>query len=104
MMDDLPLWYAWDEIVPLNGWSGGMRITFVLPIFNLSGGTRVVSIYAHRLAARGHEVRVISPTPKPPTFVTRAKRLVRTGRWIATEENDFSFFEGFDLKPYCVDH
>ncbi|MEE9404501.1 MAG: hypothetical protein V3V20_06380, partial [Algisphaera sp.] len=37
-----------------------MKITFVLPIADTSGGVRVVGIYAERLAARGHDVRVVS--------------------------------------------
>jgi len=40
-----------------------MRITFLMPADNLTGGNRVVAIYAQQLAARGHEVRVISCAP-----------------------------------------
>ncbi len=41
-----------------------MRITFVCPPLNLSGGIRVVAIYAQWLAAFGHEVHVVAP-PEP---------------------------------------
>jgi glycosyltransferase involved in cell wall biosynthesis len=37
-----------------------MRITFLMPSDNLTGGNRVVAIYAQQLAARGHEVLVVS--------------------------------------------
>lgn len=40
-----------------------MRITFLVPSDNLTGGNRVVAIYAQQLMARGHEVLVISCAP-----------------------------------------
>ena len=40
-----------------------MRVTFLLPADNLTGGNRVVAIYAQQLAARGHEVLVVSCAP-----------------------------------------
>ncbi|MEL6168100.1 MAG: glycosyltransferase family 4 protein [Pseudomonadota bacterium] len=36
-----------------------MKITFVAP-YNISGGVRVVAIYAEKLRARGHDVRIVS--------------------------------------------
>lgn len=43
-----------------------MRVTFIIPKPDLSGGIRVIAIYAQRLAARGHEVRIVStPSPQP---------------------------------------
>jgi glycosyltransferase involved in cell wall biosynthesis len=43
-----------------------MRITFLLPPVNMSGGIRVIAIHAQRLAQRGHQVTIVS-TPKPKT-------------------------------------
>lgn len=37
-----------------------MRITFILPVAGLNGGTRVIAIYARQLMARGHEVFIVS--------------------------------------------
>jgi glycosyltransferase involved in cell wall biosynthesis len=43
-----------------------MRITFVLPHAGLSGGIRVIAIYAEKLQQRGHDVFVVSqPLPQP---------------------------------------
>ena len=42
-----------------------MRITFVLAAADLSGGNRVISIYANRLANRGHQVTVVSRPRRP---------------------------------------
>jgi glycosyltransferase involved in cell wall biosynthesis len=42
-----------------------MKITFVLPTAGLSGGVRVLAIYAQKLQQRGHDVFVISqPFPQ----------------------------------------
>lgn len=38
-----------------------MRITFLCPHLGIAGGVRAVLSYAHRLAARGHEVTVLVP-------------------------------------------
>jgi glycosyltransferase involved in cell wall biosynthesis len=43
-----------------------VRITFVLPAFDLSGGVRVVATHAEGLRRRGHAVTVVSPGPRPP--------------------------------------
>jgi len=37
-----------------------LRITFVLPVADLTGGVRVVGLHAEHLAARGHQVTVVS--------------------------------------------
>ena len=44
-----------------------MRITFVCPIADLSGGFRVIATYAKRLRARGHDVLVVTRPPRKPT-------------------------------------
>lgn len=40
-----------------------MRFTFLLPSDNLTGGARVVAVYARELMAMGHEVLVITCAP-----------------------------------------
>ncbi|SDD24662.1 glycosyltransferase family 4 protein [Ruegeria marina] len=39
-----------------------MRITFLSPRSNLSGGLRVIAVYAEMLHARGHEVTIVTPS------------------------------------------
>ena len=56
-----------------------MKITFVLAIADLSGGVRVVSIYADRLKRRGHEVVIVVRPHRAPTFKERARSAI-TGR------------------------
>ncbi len=69
-----------------------MKITFILPALNLSGGTRVVAIYADRLAARGHDVLVIAPRQQPQTFRHRFASLLKHGRWPAYAPYDDTHF------------
>lgn len=51
-----------------------MKIAFVLPTVNMSGGIRVVAIYARMLAERGHRVVLISP-PAAKRRVSLKRRL-----------------------------
>ena len=57
-----------------------MRITFLLPSDNLTGGNRVVAIYAQQLVARGHEVQVVTCAPDRLSLREMA-RAVRKGEW-----------------------
>ena len=48
-----------------------MRVTFLLPGLDLSGGNRVISIYARMLAENGHQVVVVVPAQRPASWVRR---------------------------------
>jgi glycosyltransferase involved in cell wall biosynthesis len=50
-----------------------MKITFVMAPDNLSGGNRVIAIYAEHLQARGHEVNVVLP---PGRAVPKRERVI----------------------------
>jgi hypothetical protein len=58
-----------------------MRITFVLPLLDLTGGSRVVSIYAAALSRMGHQVLVVAPRPQSPTWREILRSFRRHGRW-----------------------
>jgi len=45
-----------------------MRITFVMASVDLSGGNRVIAIYAERLQRRGHQVTIVARPRKPVTL------------------------------------
>lgn len=60
-----------------------MRITFVLPTVNLSGGVKVVSIYAKALTQLGHHVTLVSPPPKSIPLKRKLKHLVKGNGWLA---------------------
>ena len=54
-----------------------MRVTFVLPTLDHSGGNRVIAIHAAGLRQRGHAVSVVVPRPPPPTLRDAARGLFR---------------------------
>jgi hypothetical protein len=58
-----------------------MRVTFVLPGVDLSGGVKVVATYARMLSERGHEVKVVYPkrplTPNPRSWASKVKNAWR---------------------------
>lgn len=58
-----------------------MRIVFLLPIADMSGGNRVVSIYAKALGQLGHQVTVISPPRRPLSWRKKISALLRHGVW-----------------------
>ena len=58
-----------------------MRITFISPPVGLGGGTRVVVIYAIQLMRRGHQVQIISPPPRMPTFRQQLKSWLNGDGW-----------------------
>jgi len=60
-----------------------MRITFVLPTVDFSGGTRVVATYVERLIARGHDVTCVSVVDRGMPFRQRVKSFA-TGRGLPT--------------------
>lgn len=57
-----------------------MRITFLLPSDNLTGGNRVVAIYAQELVALGHQVLVVTCAPDGLSLRDKA-RAVLVGDW-----------------------
>ncbi len=62
-----------------------MRITFMMPADDLTGGNRVVASYASLLRARGHEVLVVSNAPDRPSMREQLRAL-RRGQWRAMRE------------------
>ncbi|KXJ53206.1 MAG: hypothetical protein AXW17_06950 [Colwellia sp. Phe_37] len=71
-----------------------MKITFVVPELNLTGGLRVISIYADLLSRRGHEVTVVSPNERAPTLKERIKSFLNWKGYKFKRGFDQSFFEG----------
>lgn len=74
-----------------------MKITFVVPTLNLSGGLRVISIYATFLSERGHEVTVVSPSNKKNILQKMKDKF--TGTKIIKIDFDDTFFNN---KKYNV--
>ena len=79
-----------------------MRITFILPRANLSGGIKVVAIYADRLRQRGHRVTLISRSPRTPTVRSRVKSILTGRGWPRTPEAGPTHLDGLDLEHSVV--
>jgi glycosyltransferase involved in cell wall biosynthesis len=56
-----------------------MRVTFVLAHPNLSGGVRVVAIFAEKLLARGHDVTIVTRRHPKPSVKQQIKSLIKGG-------------------------
>lgn len=54
-----------------------MKITFILPYASLSGGIRVIAIYAQKLQQRGHDVFVVSQPQSQPSLKQKIKSLLQ---------------------------
>jgi glycosyltransferase involved in cell wall biosynthesis len=81
-----------------------MRITFLLPAIDLSGGVKVVATYARMLSQRGHDVTVVYPqrplTRSPRSWGSRLK-----GVWRQKARASRGHFAGWGhlLRPLPVD-
>ncbi|MEG4074114.1 glycosyltransferase family 4 protein [Microcoleus sp. Pol14C2] len=80
-----------------------MKITFVLPTLSLTGGIRVISIFAELLRKRGHSVFVISVPPPQPSMRQQVKSLLRGRGWISPPENEPSFFDNLGVEHKITD-
>src|SRR5262249_35861460 len=70
---------------------GSMRITFVSPPMNNTGGHRVLVRYADGLTRIGHEVGIVTPAlPPPPSLATRIRARLR-GRRVHDPRKDRIF-------------
>ncbi len=79
-----------------------MKITFVTPPPNLSGGIRVIAIYAERLRRRGHEVLVVHPPHQRHSLLQGVKALAR-GRGWPSQPSARSHFDGTGVPQKVLD-
>ncbi|MDB5171824.1 MAG: glycosyl transferase group 1 [Phycisphaerales bacterium] len=80
-----------------------MRVTFVLSRADLSGGVRVVSIYARRLLDRGHEVVVISRPPRIPSLREAARSLLTRRPLPSDTRKTGSHLDGLGVEHRVID-
>lgn len=80
-----------------------MKITFVLPTIDLSGGVRVVATYADRLKKRGHEVYVVYPPEPPLKLSQQIKSLLKGHGWRSVNNNKRSHFDSTDVRPHAIE-
>jgi glycosyltransferase involved in cell wall biosynthesis len=83
-----------------------MKITFISPPPNLSGGLRVVAIYADALRALGHEVNVVATRAPRPSSKTRLKQMAKylTSGQRANPTSGPSHFDTMQASLTLLDH
>ncbi|MBB4382494.1 hypothetical protein GGD61_007187 [Bradyrhizobium sp. SBR1B] len=79
-----------------------MRVTLVLPYAGLSGGIRVLSIYAEGLYRRGHEVTVVSQPRTRKPLLGSLKSLVFGKGWPNESGTEPSFFDGCAARHHVL--
>ena len=80
-----------------------MRITFILPQPGLSGGIRVIAIYAERLKRRGHDVLLVHPPNAQPSLRERARSVLRGEGWPRVPHLYPSHLDGLDVPRKVLD-
>lgn len=81
-----------------------MRITFLSPPPNLSGGERVVAIYAREFAKRGHGVQVICSRPPAISLKRQITSLLKGHGWPRQPKIGASHYENYGIRYRVVDH
>lgn len=79
-----------------------VRITFLSPPPNLSGGCRVIAIHADRLQARGHDVTVVAQAAPRTSLKSTAKALLK-GR-LPQRRPAGSHYDGMAARLVQVPH
>ncbi len=80
-----------------------LTITFVIPSFNLTGGIRVISIYASYLANKGHNVYVISPQKKSPSLIHKLKTFLKGNGWPKAVSSSTAYFTNPKVNLMILD-
>lgn len=80
-----------------------MTITFILPQPGLSGGIRVIAIYAERLKRRGHEVLIVHPPNAQPSLKERARSVMRGRGWPRVPRLYPSHLDGIEVPRKVLD-
>lgn len=80
-----------------------MRITFVTPDFNLSGGMRIIAMYANRLQQRGHKVTVVSAAINKPSLVWQTKSVLKGKGLIQPPAKRPSHFDDAEFECRALD-
>lgn len=63
-----------------------MKITFVLPETSNTGGVRAIAMYSELLAARGHQVLIVSQPHRSIPLKKQVKSLLKGRGWISTKD------------------
>ena len=79
-----------------------MKITFILPHAGLSGGIKVVAIYAELLTKRGHIVNVFSVPRRPISFKQKLKLFFKNGKLHNHTRKEQSYFDNRQVNHTVI--
>lgn len=74
-----------------------LRITFVLPTLDLSGGVRVISMLARELSTMGHDILVVAGPPARPPVRDRLRAAIKGPQHRWWSDPDHHHFAGLDV-------
>lgn len=96
---------TYTALIILRNSRGGkrVRITFVLPTVTMTGGNKVIAIYAQRLAQSGHIVKLVSPPPSATSLRTKIGSLLAGNGWPAETKRHPSQFDNTGLDHTILD-
>ena len=80
-----------------------MKITILSPS-NLSGGVRVIGLYAAKLAAFGHEVEIVSAPRRQPRLRNQLRSVIRGKGLIVHKPSPGSHFDGLPVPHRQLPH
>ena len=91
------------RLVPPRGAADAMRITIVLAHPNLSGGVRVVAIYAQKLKERGHDVTIVTRRHPTPSLKQQVKSLIKQRQFLPDPNTFPSHLDRIDVPVRMID-
>src|SRR5437868_1934425 len=80
-----------------------MRVTFVVYQANLTGGIRVIGVYADRLKRRGHDVTIVSRPRQVPTLKQQAKSILKGNGWLPDPTDHPTHFDNLDVEHQVIE-
>src|SRR5262245_38770671 len=80
-----------------------MKITFISPPVNLSGGVRVMVIHAQHLMRMGHEVQIVSPAPPSIPLWQKLQSWIRGHGWLQELSVRRSHLHGANIPHHVLD-
>jgi len=80
-----------------------MKITFILPGLSLTGGVRVVAIYADCLQKLGHQIHVVAPKQRQPKLFDQFRSLAKGRGWIEKSKPQPSYFDRLNISLTLTD-
>ena len=81
-----------------------LRITFVLPTLDMTGGGRVAALYADRLTQRGHRVCVVATREPGPSVRDVLRSLIKHREWPWAKSAGPSHFDGLACEIRRLNH